>query len=144
MTREGDRKLYEQTWGVEKAALASVPKNDRVRAMLEEELEKVVPRPPGGPTKNDWGHARGQFVRDWVALCAKLGIKGPGDERRAPLGDFTLEERQLRAAHTRVEQFLEGHLEYDWVLVGIESTICDRRGLALPPEAYQTQEKLDV
>ncbi len=138
--RPGDRKLYKQTYGGEKASKASVPENERVRAMLEKELRRDV----RGNREASWGPARGRFVREWVALCEKLGLKSPGDDQRAPLGGFSKEERRVRAAHTRLEQFLEGHLEYAWILDGIEATICERRGLALPPGAYQTQEKLDV
>ena len=143
--REGDRELYKQPMGAEKLALASVPENERVRALLEDELVlSVGTLGPDGVAENEWGRARGDFVRDWVALCEKLGIKGPGDSARAPLGQHTREGRRIRAGHTRLEQFLEGHLEYEWVLCGIEATICERRGLALPGCAYQVQERLDV
>lgn len=141
--RPGDRELYKQPMGAEKLALASVPENDRVRELLIEDLGRRADA-EHSHTARPWSSARGDFVREWVALCEKLGIKGPGDDPRAPLGQHTREGRRIRAGHTRLEQFIEGHLEYAWILCGIEATICDRRGLALPACAYQVQEKLDV
>lgn len=145
--REGDRELWKPEVGNPKA---STQENERVRRMLQEHLEKQV-RPSRDVHVSDedlerlWGFARGGFAVSWVDLCAKLGLKGPGEDRRAPLrpGE-NARQRQVDAARTRLRQFLEGHQEQEWVLVGIESTICELRGMALPGKAYQVQQKLSV
>ena len=132
-----DEHLYQQGVGGEKAALASRPENDRVRELLAAELEHLCP--------GDEGKARGIFAKRWVALAHQLGLKSPGADQRARLRPGqTKRQREEEAARTRLRQIREGHLEFDWVLVGIEATINDRKGLALPGKAYETQERLDV
>lgn len=143
MTREGDKDLWQPEGG---NPLASDAENKRVRALLEDELQThYVPRAAReGGGANAWGRARGVFAERWVSLAQQLGLKAPGDPRTPLAEGETRQERREDAARTRLRQFLEGHREQAWVLCGIEATICDRRGMALPPCAYQTQERLDV
>lgn len=146
--RDGDRGLWEdETGGVQKA---SPRENERVRTLLEGELTRWVnqeeARVGEHQSREDmFGHARKQLARDWVELSKRLGLKVPGVPARAPLapGESAV-EKQVDAAHTRIRQFQAGRNEQDWVLVGIESVVCDRRGLALPSKAYQTQRALPI
>ena len=121
--------------------LASRAENERVREMLREELLRRA-EAEHSHSARPLGAARGDFAVDWVALAQKLGLKQPGDPRTPLREGETREERRVDAARTRLRQFLAGHREQDWVLVGIEATICDRRGFALPGKAYQTQQQL--
>lgn len=123
---------------------ASSSENTRVRELLQAELQRMVdadPR-PWGPEQR-WGHARGTFAREWVGLAEQLGIHVPGQDQRTPLRDNeTAHGRRVDAARTRIRQFLAGHSEQDWVLAGIESTVCDRRGMAPPPSALRQQQAI--
>lgn len=126
--------------------MASEPEYQRVLHLYVEELRKV--------TKDDvrckcdaCKAFRGAFARDWVRVATDAGLKVPGSElrtERRPEEDPNtwLEDRKVDGARVRLRQFVAGHRENRWVLVGIETTIADRNGRAYPPEAYTTQGRL--
>lgn len=142
-TRPGDRVLYrgQRPHGQR----YSRTENIRVRAVLQAHLEHIVTtwvtpegeRPPTATVR--WGRARGSFATDWVALCLREGMRAPGNPRKV---QHAKQDPREDAARTTLRQFLEGADKPDWVLVGIEATICDRRGQALPARAYERQGQL--
>lgn len=138
----GHTRANDRLWQPDELNLrASEPENARVRALL---LEDLAARMEANP-RLTWGQARGLFARDWVALALQLGLRPPAAQLRSPLREGeTLHERRVDAARTRLRQFMEGHAELGWALVGIESVIMDRRGMALPGGAYATQQRLGV
>lgn len=132
-----DRELWKPDPG---SPLVSVRRNEEVRAWYLKHLAERAEQAGGGP--DAFGHERKEFARAWVRLASELGLKKPGEDRRTPLAGEDPLERQYDAAHTRLRQFQEGHNEFNWVLAGIESVLCDRAGLALPGDAYNTQQRL--
>jgi len=153
MERLGDKKLYDPANKPGRGPRNTSPEeNERVRALLIDHLsERVLPALSTG-LANVWGIERGKFARDWIEVAQKIGLRQPGAEFQKPLAppgvgrkrDRDPYERKLEAARTELRQFLEGEQLYEWQLVGIESTICDRAGLALPAKAYETQQQLKV
>jgi len=137
-------KVWEPDTG---SILASPNDNTRVRNMyLEEKLRRVLGEHELGCDCDECATFRGGFVTEWVMVAAKLGLTVPGTEARTPLRDETdsWDERKVDAARSRLRQFEAGRNEFRWVLVGIECVICERLGMALPPDAYQVQGVLDV
>jgi hypothetical protein len=125
---------------------ASPTDNQRVRLIYQEEKTTVLAgEHPVGCKCRGCGKFRGDLARAWVAVAVTAGLKVPGAEARQPLraGETEL-HRRVDAARARIRQFEAGQDQFDWVLVGIETTIADRRGLAYPPGAYQQQSRLDV
>jgi hypothetical protein len=141
--REGDRDLYQRP---DSGPLKANPaENARVRKLVVDELRAAAEADDHGVSTAAWGRARGNYARDWVALADKLGLHAPGEDQRTPLRDGeTALGRRVSSAHTTLRQFLEGANQLEWALAGIEAVYCDRRGLALPGKAYQTQGRLDV
>ncbi len=129
-------------------ALASIPENERVRALYLAELEVAaryigLEQGPVAPPEWAYERARSDFAREWVELGRKLGLRTPGEAQRARAKPgANISKRHADAAATRLRNFQEGEDLYDWMLVGIESVVRDRHGYALPPGAYQTQGRL--
>lgn len=141
--RDGDRVLYQPPRRTGRGYNRA--DNLRVRALLQAHLEeKLVADPVYMRTGNQpaaWGRARGALARDWVALCRHEGmaLQLPGKPRKVHHAKADPHED---AARTALRQFMEGTDMPDWVLVGIEATICDRRGMALPRGAYMRQGRI--
>lgn len=141
----------DQLWNPDQAKpLASPSENQRVYEIYQEEkLRRVGPGHPMGHGKggtcSTCGDFRGDFARDWVQVAIKAGLRVPGEKARKPLREDETElERRVDAARTRIRHFERGDRQYDWVLIGIETTIADRNGMAYPGRAYQTQERLNI
>jgi hypothetical protein len=120
--------LYETDWNA--PPLQSSNENTRVRELLDAHLDTRV-REGLEPNR---GSARGAFARDWVQVCDKLGLRGPAQGRDL--------EHRIDAGRTPQRHLLAGRLMPEWVLLGIECTICERKGLALPGKAYEVQQTL--
>lgn len=123
---------------------ASRRESERVRRLYWEEKTRLLGwEHPAGHRCEECGAFRGQLARDWVSLCYRTGYHSPGQDVRRPLREGETElERRVDAARTRLRQFEAGQAQAEWVLVGIEGTICDRRGLALPGRMYVVQGAL--
>ncbi len=132
--------------------LASPAENARVRALYLKELRRSAEVIAGRSlmAANNWvvdetsfGHARKRFAYDWVDLCKREGVLGPGEQQRAEalLGE-DVRERHADAAKTRLRNFQEGRDLLGWMLVQIEAVICDRAGSPLPGGFYQQQEQI--
>ncbi len=125
--------------------LANERRNGRTRELYLAHIAERAAALEGGTAEERYGKARGDFARDWVALAQQIGLHVPGQDRRTPLAPGqTQQERCIDAARTRQRQFTAGANISDWLLTGIEATIADRAGMALPGEAYQQQERLPV
>jgi hypothetical protein len=91
------------------------------------------------------GRFRGELARDWVRVAEQQGLHQPGQDAREPLREGESEEyRRVDAARTRIRQFEAGQAQSEWVLVGLETAIADRHGMAYPAAAYVTQGTLPV
>ena len=126
------------------SARASRAENHRVRGLYMAERTRVIEADhPVGCKCRPCGRFRGQLARDWVAVAEKAHLHVPGQDQRTPLEEGeTTEHRRVDAAMTRIRQFEAGEAQSAWVLVGLETTLADRHGLAYPPAAYVTQGTL--
>lgn len=129
--------------------LASREENDRVRALFKKELDRnVLDDDRDASDAKKYGDARARFAEDWVNLSTRLGLKVPGDprtpvsenDRRRP----SVLSRRTDSAETSLRHFTAGKNLSGWMLTGIESVICDRRGFALPGKAYQVQQSIPM
>lgn len=125
-------------------AYGSVAETYRVQQLLLEEVERRLTE-ASAVNAHD---ARGQIAQEWVRLAEKEGQKVPGIPLRSPLEDAdpmdTLEHRKRDAAGASIRHLWAGARSSEWVLVGIEATICAARGMALPGKWYETQATLDL
>jgi hypothetical protein len=125
---------------------ASVGENMRVRELYAAEKAKHLD-PAEHPLAckcKACGKYRGDFARGLVQTCERNGLHVPGQDVRRPLREGqTSEMRRVDAARTNVRQFEDGTRgQPEWMLCGVEATIAERNGMALPPCAYQTQGML--
>jgi hypothetical protein len=137
--------------------LTSPTENRRVRQLYWHEKVRMLggfdhPMGHGGRgTCSDCKRFRGQLAADWVDLAERaqsmtdVELVVPGLEFRRPLrpGE-TITERRVDAARTRIREFEAGANQGEWVLIGLETTIAERNGLAFPGGAYRSQRRLDV
>lgn len=145
-TRKGDKVLYQAP--SQRGRNYSRYENIRVRALLQVELERAMAA--AGvvvPTPRDWGKARARFAADWVALSLREpGVTTPGSTRGKRPGTHKTDRTKLElwedAAKTPLRQLLEGTDIAEWLLVGIEATICHRTGQPLPAGARHYQGRL--
>lgn len=125
--------------------LASIPENTRVRELVREEIERNVAADTRD-RKNKQGLAFRDFAEDWIHIARKNGLRVPGAKTKQVRVNYrTDEEHRVNSAATIVRNFLrhESNLS-TWMLVGMETVICDRHGKAYPPGAYQVQHTLNV
>ncbi len=129
-------------WG---PILTSRSENARVRGVYADELARhndhaLTCKCPA------CGQFRGDFAREMVAVCEANGLHVPGQDRRTELREGETEHsRRVDAARTNIRQFVDGKRGAPaWMLCAIETTIAVRRGMALPPCAYQVQATLAV
>lgn len=127
---------------------ASLRETNRIREfyLKHRALETGEVHPQGHECKNckRW---RAELAEAWPPLAEKLGLPVPGaNGKPLHLTKYeTEEERRRDCARTRIRHFEQGPMaQHEWVIIGIEATICDRVGLALPGRAYQEQQRLDL
>lgn len=131
----------------------SRPENARVREIYLKEkarwlldhypVAELTGGNPAGCKCRRCGKFRGDLAREWVAVAEKANLYVPGTEARKPLRPGETEhDRRVDAARTRIRNFEKGTDQRGWVVTGIETTICDRRGMSYPGAAYSTQERL--
>lgn len=142
--RPGDVVLYQPPR--KRGARYDTEDNIRVRSKVQAHLETRVAKlqSEGRSARVAWRTARGLFVRDWEALCTAEGWPAPGStsRQRTHSGRRTAQDRRVDAGRTALRQFLEGKDMPDWLLVGMEATVCSRTGQALPGAWYHGQRQL--
>lgn len=123
--------------------LASIPENTRVRDMVRDVIEQDVAAVPFD-RKNKEGVAYRKFGEDWIRVAREAGLPVPGSKTKIRRVNYRDDyEHHVNSAATIVRNFLrhESNLS-SWMLVGMETVICDRKGMAYPPGAYQTQQRI--
>lgn len=129
----------EHLWQAPGVSYGSVKETIRVRMLLLEEVDRRLT----AGTATSSSEARGQLSQEWVNLAEKEGQKVPGIPLRSELqpGE-TLNHRKRDAAGRAIRHLWEGAQAAEWELVGIEATICNARGMALPGKWYEQQQRL--
>jgi len=133
--------------------MTSPTENRRVRTIYLTDKHMVLghPDPPHEPGCEclRCGDFRGDLARDWVDMAERaqamsdVELVVPGLKFRRPLRPGqSVRDRRVDAARTRIRHFEVGDDQLDWVLIGIETTICDRRGRPYPGAAYRAQGRL--
>lgn len=157
--------LYDD--GLERWMSTDVRENARVRDLFILEKIRWMTENTDDPKTHPVGHGGGgdthrdsckvcrawrvALAEEWVAVAEKnqgssdveLLVPGCVGKHQKQQTQYVDEHaRRVDAAYTRVRELEAAKLCSDWVLVGIETTIADRRGLSYPAGAYNSQHRL--
>lgn len=134
--------LWHPDWG---ATLNSPEESARVRALFLAEKDKAVVGHPPACKCPSCGRFREEFAHELVRVCEANAMHVPGQDVRVRDSKYASRHaRRVDATRSRLRQLEAGRAEVGWVLCAVETTICERNGMAYPPCAYEVQQTLEV